>query len=97
MGFIRSLHTWTWSVDPGDWKEGADIVSLVFALGSVDDGDVVLLHDWLEPRVPYSTGRSPTIGAVRNWSPLCAAGRSRWCPCRPQTDLPCSRAAHVAH
>ena len=28
IGFIRSLQSWTWTVDPGDWQEGADISSL---------------------------------------------------------------------
>jgi chitooligosaccharide deacetylase len=62
---IRSCDTWTWSVDPGDWQEGADLAGLVAALRSVDEGDVVLLHDWLEPQVPHSRDRSPTIGAVK--------------------------------
>lgn len=65
IGFLRSVHTWVWSVDPGDWQEGANLTGLASALTGVDDGDVVLLHDWLEPQVPHSTDRSPTIGAVR--------------------------------
>ena len=62
---MRTFDTWTWSVDPADWRGDADVASLTAALRDVDGGDVVLLHDWVEPRVPHSVDRSATIASVR--------------------------------
>ena len=62
---MRAWDTWTWSVDPADWRGDADVTSITAALRDVDGGDVVLLHDWLEPQVPHSGDRSATITSVR--------------------------------
>lgn len=61
---MRSFDTWTWSVDPQDWRPDANIATISLALEQVGAGDVVLLHDWLEPRVPQSSDRSATLGSV---------------------------------
>jgi peptidoglycan/xylan/chitin deacetylase (PgdA/CDA1 family) len=63
---MRACETWTWSVDPADWRGDADAASITAALRDVDGGDVVLLHDWLEPQVPHSGDRSATITSVRS-------------------------------
>jgi peptidoglycan/xylan/chitin deacetylase (PgdA/CDA1 family) len=62
---MRTCDTWTWSVDPADWRGDADVATITAALRDVDGGDVVLMHDWLEPQVPHSGDRSATITSVR--------------------------------
>ena len=62
---MRTFDTWTWSVDPADWRGDAGAASISAALHDVDSGDVVLLHDWVEPRAPQSMDRSATIASVR--------------------------------
>ena len=61
---LRSYDTWVMSVDSGDWLPSATTAAVDTVLRDVDSGDVVLLHDWLEPVVPHSHDRSATIASV---------------------------------
>lgn len=63
---MRAYDTWTWSVDPGDWAADVRTVDLKAKLDEVRDGDVVLLHDWLEPQAPHSFDRSATLAALEH-------------------------------
>ncbi len=62
---LRSYDSWTMSVDSLDWLPSAIAADVDAALHAVDSGDVVLLHDWLEPVAPHSHDRSVTVTAVR--------------------------------
>jgi len=59
------LHTWLWSVDPGDWKSGTSSAAIIQGLGQLTAGDVVLLHDAIEKPIDASTtDRSATVDAL---------------------------------
>ncbi len=59
------LHTWLWSVDPGDWKPETSPDAIMGGLGELQPGDVVLLHDAIEKPIEESTtDRSATVGAL---------------------------------
>jgi peptidoglycan/xylan/chitin deacetylase (PgdA/CDA1 family) len=59
------LRTWLWSVDPEDWRPGAQSGQIVADVARVKGGDVVVLHDWVEqPLGPEALDRSATIAAL---------------------------------
>jgi peptidoglycan/xylan/chitin deacetylase (PgdA/CDA1 family) len=69
------LHTWLWSVDPGDWKPETTPDAIMEGLGQLQPGDVVLLHDAIEKPIEASTtDRSATVGAL---SRIILAARSQ--------------------
>ena len=72
---MLGLHTWLWSVDPGDWRPDATVESIIGGIGDLGPGDVVLLHDAIErPIEPEATDRSATVAAV---PAVVATARSR--------------------
>jgi peptidoglycan/xylan/chitin deacetylase (PgdA/CDA1 family) len=72
---LRELRPWLWSRDPEDWRPGVRREHVEQVVGQSADGDVVLLHDWVEqPAGPASLDRSATIDAVPG---VVAAVRSR--------------------
>ncbi|HSF85107.1 MAG TPA: polysaccharide deacetylase family protein, partial [Acidimicrobiia bacterium] len=50
------MREWGWSVDPWDWS-GASVSRILAALESMDDGDIIILHD--------SAGSYRTVEATR--------------------------------
>ena len=65
--FLRRQQTsvWFWTIDPEDWRPDADRDQIIQAVSGVKNGDVVLLHDWIEE--PESVGaldRAATITAL---------------------------------
>jgi peptidoglycan/xylan/chitin deacetylase (PgdA/CDA1 family) len=62
----EGLRPWLWSVNGGDYGEGAELAKIVRRTTSVAAGDVILLHDALHsPRPAASTDRASTLSAVR--------------------------------
>jgi peptidoglycan/xylan/chitin deacetylase (PgdA/CDA1 family) len=61
---LRSFDTWVMSIDSGDWRPSATAADVDLVLRGVEPGDVVLLHDWLEPVAPHSHDRSATVAAL---------------------------------
>lgn len=62
---LRAHRPWLWTVDPEDWRPGAQREQVATVAGSAGSGDVVLLHDWVEqPEGPAALDRSATISAL---------------------------------
>jgi peptidoglycan/xylan/chitin deacetylase (PgdA/CDA1 family) len=56
---------WLWTRDPNDWLPGRRRQDIVDALGNLQAGDVVLLHDSIElPRAAAALDRSETVAAI---------------------------------
>ena len=61
----QGLVPWLWTVDPQDWRPGVSTEHIVQVAGAATDGDVVLMHDWVEePEAPEALDRSATIAAL---------------------------------
>lgn len=72
---LRRHRPVLWSNDPQDWRAGTGREQIERIVGAAVDGDVVLLHDWIEqPEAPQCLDRSPTIEAL---PAVVAAVRSR--------------------
>jgi peptidoglycan/xylan/chitin deacetylase (PgdA/CDA1 family) len=51
--------------DPQDWRATTRREQIEHVAGAAGDGDVVLLHDWVEnPDTPLCLDRSPTVEAL---------------------------------
>ena len=65
----RSLRaqTWLWTCGGNDWQSQADVADVFAMIEPAEPGDVVLLHDGVEPRElrPDSQDRSAMVGALR--------------------------------
>jgi peptidoglycan-N-acetylglucosamine deacetylase len=64
---VRSqrLRTWMWTVDPEDWQAGSTAEGIAAVAGAAKEGDVVLLHDWVEePWAAEARDRSATLAAL---------------------------------
>ncbi|HZU73375.1 MAG TPA: polysaccharide deacetylase family protein [Acidimicrobiales bacterium] len=58
------LRPWLWSLDTEDWREGTTTEQILASV-SPGDGDVVLLHDGLQPAgSPEAHSRAATVAAV---------------------------------
>lgn len=61
----QGLHPWLWTVDPEDWRPGADPEQIAAVAGRARAGDVVLLHDGIElPEAPEALDRGATVAAI---------------------------------
>ena len=65
--FLRRQRTsvWFWTIDPEDWRADVGSGQIIQAVSGVGNGDVILLHDWIEE--PESVGaldRASTIAAL---------------------------------
>lgn len=71
---LRSFDTWTWTVDPEDYRAAVTAEEIARAVGGAQEGDVALMHDWIEQGDPAAQNRSATIHAL---APIAASlGRS---------------------
>ena len=64
-GTLRRHRPVLWSVDPEDWRASTGRERIEQVVSAAVDGDVVLLHDWIEqPEAPECLDRSPTVEAL---------------------------------
>lgn len=62
---LRPHRPVLWSVDPEDWRAGAQREQIGRVAGAAAGGDVVLLHDWVEqPEGPQALDRRATFEAL---------------------------------
>jgi peptidoglycan-N-acetylglucosamine deacetylase len=60
-----ALEPWLWSVDAGDWRDGASTGDLLRTLSGTAAGDVVLLHDGAADEGPgVGKERSATVELI---------------------------------
>jgi peptidoglycan/xylan/chitin deacetylase (PgdA/CDA1 family) len=60
----RPVTSWLWTVDPRDWRPNVSVEDVTEAAADAGSGDVILLHDWVEPRGPESLDRTATVEAL---------------------------------
>ncbi len=69
------VRSWLWTIDPGDWVPDVRPEEIVAAVGELQGGDVVLLHDAIEgPLAPAALDRWATAAALEGIAEM-AAGR----------------------
>ena len=60
-----ALRPWLWTVDAGDWREGASAETLLRGLSNIGAGDVVLMHDGAADEGPgVGKDRSATVEVI---------------------------------
>jgi chitooligosaccharide deacetylase len=61
----QPLSLWLWTVDPRDWRPGAEATEIAAVTASARSGDVILLHDWVEqPLADEALDRTATVAAL---------------------------------
>ena len=85
---MRSFESWTWTVDPQDWRTDTNRREIAGAVARARPGDVVLLHDWVEQESDAYPDRTETVAALpwiarsiaRRGIPFVTLGRLRLPP-----------------